>query len=419
MNPLTAQALRRITGEGASPPSVAPSNSNETYLSESLNHSVGELSSNIQGMRNSSRLSSLMSSYDGSQTGPTLVAEYSAMQPVLDMTGMHPTQHYGLKRGQSGLSVQVPQGPKKKYPGYPSPISPTPTAKVLYPSPDSETGSELPTPPPASPVSMAMREGTGSTPGRVPLGYEYYANSQTINQTGYGAINNARPGPNLEFVTEAKCGGASLTSPPRSGTPSPASPNSPNRPISPRTAMLKNVFGKQALQPISHNPARYPPEGLQKVPSTNSTNATSIHYHPQFNQGPQPCGPGLNNFSSSSSSSSPNSPPVIEIANGIETSTVSPISPTGTMLRYTSHRPVENGLLALRALSEAQVAEYRFWRPCGRRVCAFGCGGGNEGEVYAARKLFRDVEPVVGGEEDEYEEEGTGTVDSGVDMRGV
>lgn len=90
------------------------------------------------------------------------------------------------------------------------------------------------------------------------------------------------------------------------------------------------------------------------------------------------------------------------------------------MLRYTSHRPVDNGLLALRALSEAQVAEYRFWRPCGRRVCAFGCGGGNEGEVYAARRLFRDVEPVLEGDEGEDdEEERASMADSGVDMRSV
>jgi hypothetical protein len=69
---------------------------------------------------------------------------------------------------------------------------------------------------------------------------------------------------------------------------------------------------------------------------------------------------------------------------------------------------VESGLLGLNALSEAQVAEYRFWRPCGRRVCAFGCGGGSEGEAYAARRLFRDVEDVVPGDGEGEEDEDEG-----------
>jgi len=64
------------------------------------------------------------------------------------------------------------------------------------------------------------------------------------------------------------------------------------------------------------------------------------------------------------------------------------------MLVYTSHRPVDSGLLGVRPLSEAQVAEYRFWRPCGKRRCAFGCGGAQEGEWAAAKRLFREVEDV-------------------------
>ena len=64
------------------------------------------------------------------------------------------------------------------------------------------------------------------------------------------------------------------------------------------------------------------------------------------------------------------------------------------MLSYTSNRSVDSGLLAVRPLSEAQVAEYRFWRPCGRRACAFGCGAACEGEVAAARRLFREEEEV-------------------------
>lgn len=74
------------------------------------------------------------------------------------------------------------------------------------------------------------------------------------------------------------------------------------------------------------------------------------------------------------------------------------------MLKYTSKRGVDSGLLALKPLSEAQVAEYRFWRPCGRRSCAFGCGGESEGENRAARRLFRSAEEVRPEEEERCEE---------------
>ncbi|KAJ5037902.1 peptidase family C78-domain-containing protein [Bipolaris maydis] len=74
-------------------------------------------------------------------------------------------------------------------------------------------------------------------------------------------------------------------------------------------------------------------------------------------------------------------------------------------LSYTSNRSVLSGLLAVPPLSEHQVAEYRFWRPCGRRNCGFGCGGQDVGEVAAAKRLFRDVEDVV---EEESGEGGAG-----------
>jgi hypothetical protein len=86
--------------------------------------------------------------------------------------------------------------------------------------------------------------------------------------------------------------------------------------------------------------------------------------------------------------------PSIQIANGTEFEIESPISPTGTLLSYTSNRAVDSGLLAVPALSEPQVAEYRFWVPCGRRVCAFGCGGAHEGENAAAKRLFKEAEKV-------------------------
>jgi hypothetical protein len=87
-------------------------------------------------------------------------------------------------------------------------------------------------------------------------------------------------------------------------------------------------------------------------------------------------------------------PPTIEIANGTETALPSPLTSTGTILSYTSHRPISSGLLALQPLNEAQTAEYRFWTSCGDRKCAFGCGSGDMGEREAGRRLFRQEERV-------------------------
>ncbi|KAF2750451.1 DUF1671-domain-containing protein [Sporormia fimetaria CBS 119925] len=320
MNPLAAQALRRITGEGASPPS-------ETVTSSG----------------NLGHFPSLVPSLDGSMSSH---AVHDSLQPVLSMIGMRPA-----------LSVQVPPTGKKN-PGYPNTASPSSTAKHLYPSPASEAGSQGVTARPVSPHDT-----------RAQTQPEYSTNDHgSRRDSGIGMdsarSSNSPPSQRVEYVAEARHGGMSIASNSRSGSPSPNSSASPPRPHSPRTAMLKSMVGKQALQNISHNPSLFPREGQPPA------SPAARQYFPQGSH----------------------------IANGIETSTVSPISPTGTMLRYTSHRPVEQGLLALKPLSEAQVAEYRFWRPCGRRVCAFGCGAGSEGEMYAARKLFRDVEPV----EEEY-----------------
>lgn len=75
-------------------------------------------------------------------------------------------------------------------------------------------------------------------------------------------------------------------------------------------------------------------------------------------------------------------------AGGVETCGDSPISPTRTMLSYTGGRKVDSGLLAVKPLVEAQVAEYRFWQACGRHACPFGCGGSDEGELEAGRRFF-------------------------------
>lgn len=188
----------------------------------------------------------------------------------------------------------------------------------------------------------------------------------------------------MTFVPETRIGGlpprnSTPFSPPRSPSNASSSPASPSRPMSPRSAMLKNIAGKQAFQSLSHQPPmspRYIPQSSFRYPSP-----------PSSYLGPSP-------------------PPAIHIANGLETNTASPLTVSGTRLTYTSNRGVDSGLLAVKALSEARVAEYRFWRPCGRRACAFGCGGGSEGESRAARRLFRSVEEV--GEEQVDVSEGQG-----------
>ncbi|KAL5399513.1 hypothetical protein PMIN03_008557 [Paraphaeosphaeria minitans] len=144
--------------------------------------------------------------------------------------------------------------------------------------------------------------------------------------------------------------------------------------------MLKNIAGKQALQSLSHQPSVSPPS----------------FSHPPFLFRSPP-----------SSYSEPSPPPAIQIANGFETSTASPLTASGMLLSYTSNRSVDSGLLAVKPLSEAQVAEYRFWRPCGKMACAFGCGSEREGETRAARRLFRSLEEIreedLGGDDDDSE----------------
>jgi hypothetical protein len=75
------------------------------------------------------------------------------------------------------------------------------------------------------------------------------------------------------------------------------------------------------------------------------------------------------------------------------------------MLFYTSNRSVDSGLLGVRPLSEPQVAEYRFWRPCGRRICVFGCGGAHVGETAAAKRLFKEVEEA-GPQNEDFADDG-------------
>jgi hypothetical protein len=397
-NALTAQALRRITSEGSSPTTSVFNGSHNN----GFGHSLDQLSANLQGMRSctSSRLPSAMLSLDGSQgtfTGP----DTHLMEPVLSMIGMT-TQSQPLVRDRlPALTLQIPT--RSQYPGYPTAQSPTSAAKRWFPSPASECAGAAPTPRPGSPMSIDGSDMCGPSRRCASHNIEHYRDQTIFNDVSDRTAEHvALPGyPPLAFRPEAKIGGMPITSPPLSTCGSQAdsvtSPTSPMRPISPRTAMLKNMVGKRTLQGTNYQPNLLPP---YMTAHTSILPDLTRYVSTSFN----PWNLNSNPFAlptSPTSPTTPTSPNSIEIANGIETSCVSPISPSGTMLQYTSYRPVDSGLLAVKPLSEAQVAEYRFWRPCGRRTCSIGCGAGNEGEVAAARRLFRDVSEVV--EEDEGE----------------
>jgi hypothetical protein len=259
----------------------------------------------------------------------------------------------------------------RKYPGFPTPLSPTQSAKVIFPSPASDTGSGAATPRATSPAmrSVSPMSIDGSSmcgPSRRCLshGFEHYASSMPLIDS-------------MLATTQPTTPFSPLASPRAPSTAASLSSSSPQRPMSPRSAMLKTMSDKQGFHA---SPPRYP--------SLYSRPLLTIDTH----------------SSPTSLSSSPRHWPhdspsfqTIEIANGTETSTSSPLSETGQMLIYTSHRPASSGLLSVRPLSEVQVAEYRFWHPCGHRRCAFGCGAAHEGEWAAAKRLFRGVEEVKEG----------------------
>lgn len=157
-------------------------------------------------------------------------------------------------------------------------------------------------------------------------------------------------------------------------------PASPDRALSPRAGMLRHMATQQAFRSMHTAPV---PFGSAPKCSFNTAHLRRDSVHSHCSPPPTLCSQSVRALSPGLVPKQAARPivPCIQIANGTEVETGSPISPTGTMLSYTSNRAVDSGLLAIPALSEPQVAEYRFWVPCGRRVCAFGCGGAHEGKT--------------------------------------
>lgn len=429
MNPLMAAALRRLTGEGACPSSRYDSR----YFSGSY------LTSSPINSSPTSRKTSAMSALDGVGANPG-----NDLDPVLKMTGMH-----------VAYNSHMPNQPRR-FPGYPLPISPTEQEKSLFPSPTCQSPDER-----STFYSLMSIDGSDMCgPSRHCTGHNFskygYETLPDWAQPSHRSASSSWTGQSSSCVRSSILPHArSLQHTDRVSTNptslSSASTISPPRPPSPRTAMLKDMYQKQAFQALcTHDPSGFPKTDVsyqmypapQSLTSTQAYAATLTDFTAQHGARtettPKPTN-GMTPFpdldlsftgndvlngqchqptiESQNNSGTPSRPFVlgatstiplpqplpspqdihsIPIAEGLETETPSPLSSTGTLLSYTSNRTVDSGLLAVKPLSEIQVAEYRFWRPCGRRkgMCVFGCGEEGEGERSAGRRLFREVSKV-------------------------
>ena len=399
INALTAQGLRRITSVGASLQSSDSSSPTSYFTNSSFGHqpvTPADPQSNTWSQHPA------IPAFDGSVGGLLSAFGSGNNQPVFNMGSSNATlaQSEALR---PNLTLLTDVG--RRYPGFPSPLSPTSSAKELYPTPISDSGSRAATPLVQSPtirsVSPMSIDGSnmcGPSTRCMSHSYEHFA---------------ARMG-NIDSILARSNSRYQVRPTPRAPSPSSFSPASPQRTLSPRAGMLRHMATKQAL-PDMHNPVVAPSPGLQFSPNARNVRRDSV----LSNNSPAStfCSQSVRSLSPRLVPEKAGPPvlPCIQIANGTEFETGSPISPTGTMLSYTSNRAVDSGLLAVPALSEPQVAEYRFWVPCGRRVCAFGCGGAHEGENAAAKRLFKEEESIVeqqneevayglGGEEDSFDD---------------
>ncbi|PVI02794.1 DUF1671-domain-containing protein, partial [Periconia macrospinosa] len=372
IDPTTAQVLRRITGEGAShgarsstvsslSTSLHHSGDNGSHLPIDLHHHHGlhHPGNHVASTSCPPAVGSALPIFDGHSSGIVL---------PLNCIGTYPPYHVDTLNAEQPTRLSTLTDVGRRYPGYPTPLSPTCDAKQFFPSPASDAGDTFIKPSVGCPFSRTC------TPMSVD-GSHMRCDQPSANTM---TPNNALHSLPLEVSTL-----------------SPSPPSSPTL-ASPRAAMLKNMASKQALQGLSHQPNITSRVDSCIWPSPVPVTAVAAMLTP-------PTSP-LSNVASPRKMhkpAAPDLPPlntdvkVVSIADGVETCSFSPISPHGTMLSYTSNRSVESGLLAVMPLSEAQVAEYRFWRPCGKGKCSFGCGAGREGEWAAARRLFRSVEEVA------------------------
>ncbi|KAI0584316.1 Peptidase-C78 domain-containing protein [Pyrenophora tritici-repentis] len=386
MNTFTALALRRITSEGSS---VGSNSSNYSTSPTSV-----FTNSSFQHMPSAEydRLPSWIGAFDGTTNGFHSTPQCTGSGPVFNMGA--PNNALPLPSAtKPHLSLLTDVG--RKYPGFPTPLSPAMNAEEPYLSPSYGPGSGHMTPRAitpagrtATPMSIDGSEMCGPSRRCESHGYSHFASQ-------LGLIDNIVSRKPLHSTPRTP----SASSRNITGLASP--PTSPSHHMSPRTAMLNKLAVKHGLPELSPTSVTDPGPGLDHP---NSRNINAYPASPPYS---------IRSFSSTA----PHSPPApsIHIANGVESEATSPIDPSGTMLFYTSNRSVDSGLLGVPPLSEPQVAEYRFWRPCGRRVCGFGCGTANVGEAAAAKRLFRDVEEVVLKDDEQSEDGSVGAYGYGLD----
>jgi hypothetical protein len=379
INTLTAQALRRITGVGSFPQSSDSGSPTSHFTNSSFQH---QPVIPADPRSNTCSQYSAIPAYDGSVSDLLTGLHSETNQPVFNMGGLGATlPRPEAQRPRLTLLTDV----SRRYPGFPSPLSPTLSAKVLYPTPISDSGNGAAVPRVQSPavhsiipMSLDGSHMCGPSHRCVSHSYEHFAEQMGLIDSVLARSSNRHP----------------MRPPSRPSTPSLShtSPTSPPRALSPRAGMLRHMATRQALLGLSHSP---PGTGLQHTP--NAIDAPDTCPRGRTGSPSSFCSRSIK-FPSPRLTPSQVAPPIlpsIQIANGTEFETGSPISPTGTMLSYTSNRTVDSGLLAVPALSEPQVAEYRFWVPCGRRSCGFGCGSAHEGESAAAKRLFKGREDAV------------------------
>ncbi|KAF2106812.1 hypothetical protein BDV96DRAFT_327080 [Lophiotrema nucula] len=417
MSPFAAQALRRITSEGSSSSGSLYSRADNMIHSihgTPLEDKLNEFSAGYYGMTSwgPARQASFASAFCSSQPGISISPPDEAIDPVLNMIGMHPAQTQ-TKAASALPALSLRTDLKRSSPGYPV-YSPTEDAKFWFPSPVSMAGSGAPTPRANTLMSIDGSSMCGPSRRCNSHNYEHYgrdADSHCLSDAG----SSDRSVDGLPWVSPGR--GHSPSHAQRGASPARSTSTtslSPASPISPRAAMMKNMFKKQAFQDSSpfHKPGESPP-GVQRfdgrADSNIPVNSMSYTYYDGATTFACP-NDGTHWAPASPTDSSQSTAPPLSlcIATGTEYYTPSPIWPYGHMMWYFSNRPTDSGFLAVPPLTEAQVAEYRFWRPCGKRSCAFGCGGANEGEMAAAKRLFRDEvvvqeEPELGEEHEEEE----------------
>lgn len=222
MNTRTARTLRRITGEGASSRSSDSDSPISPFSDGSFQHHE-----HIRGAA-SSQLSSFPLSPGSTTTSPSDSTWYGGNTRTFEI-GKPVSAFYQPAATRPELTLLTDVG--RRYPGFPTPLSPTLNAKDMFPSPASDVGSWAMSPRAMSPVvrSLSPMSLDGSDmcgPSRRcnSHGYEHYASQMGLIDT-------------IIAESTTQCG---LASPPP--TP-PLGSLSPTSPTSPRAAIQKNRFG--------------------------------------------------------------------------------------------------------------------------------------------------------------------------------